>query len=175
VFADPATQTSRPVPALLRAILEDFEAGRSVVTVQTGPWSQLGEMAALVRTEVFLQEQAIPIEMEWDEADAMALHAVAVNRLGQPLATGRLLQHAPGVGRIGRMAVSRVMRGTHLGRDVLQTLLDAAWQRGDGEVMLHAQHSAAAFYARHGFTARGPDFDEAGIRHVEMFTTRPVA
>ena len=175
VFADPATQTSRPVPDLLRAILEDYEAGRSVVSLRAGAWSELGEMAAQVRTEVFLQEQAIPKEMEWDEADATALHAVAVNRLGQPLATGRLLVHAPGTGRIGRMAVSRVMRGTHLGRDVLQNLLDAAWKRGDEEVMLHAQHSAAAFYARHGFIARGPDFDEVGIAHVEMFTTRPSA
>ncbi len=174
VFADPATQTSRPVPDLLRAILEDFEAGRSVVSLRTGSWAELGELAGAVRTEVFVQEQAIPMEMEWDEDDATALHAVTVNRLGQPLATGRLLVHAPGVGRIGRMAVSRVMRGTHLGRDVLQALLDAAWQRGDREVMLNAQHSAAAFYARHGFISRGPDFLEVGIAHVEMFTSRPL-
>ena len=170
VFADPATQTARPVPALLRDLLEDYEAGQPVVTVVTGDWAALGEDAARVRTEVFVQEQSIPVEMEWDEADASALHAVARNRLGQPLATGRLLVHAPGVGKIGRMAVSRVMRGADLGREILQTLLSAAWARGDQEVLLHAQRSAEGFYARLGFMTRGQEFDEVGIPHVEMFT-----
>ncbi len=172
VFADPATQTSRPVPAVLRGILQDYEAGQPVVTLRTGDWATLGTDAAMVRTEVFVQEQAIPMDMEWDEADATALHAVIRNRLDQSLATGRLLKHAPGVGRIGRMAVIRVMRGTNLGRQVLQALLDAAWSRGDREVLLHAQRSAAGFYARLGFAARGPEFDEAGIPHVEMFRIR---
>ena len=170
VFAYPATQTARPVPALLRDLLEDYEAGQPVVTVVTGDWAALGEDAARVRTEVFVQEQSIPVEMEWDEADATALHAVARNRMGQPLATGRLLVHAPGVGKIGRMAVSRVMRGADLGREILQTLLSAAWARGDQEVLLHAQRSAEGFYARLGFMTRGQEFDEVGIPHVEMFT-----
>jgi len=172
VFADPATQTSRPVPALLRGILDDFEAGRSVVTLLTGDWATLGTDAATVRTEVFVQEQAIPMDMEWDEADATALHAVIRNRLGQPLATGRLLVRAPEVGQIGRMAVLRVMRGTDLGRDVLRALVEAAWARGDREVVLHAQRSAEGFYARQGFSVRGPEFDEVGIPHVEMFLKR---
>lgn len=170
VFADPVTQISRPVPAVLRGILGDYEEGLGVVNVTTGDWATLGEAATWVRTEVFIQEQAIPAEMEWDEADASALHAVARNRLGQPLATGRLLVHAPGVGKIGRMAVSRVMRGADLGREILQTLLSAAWARGDQEVLLHAQRSAEGFYARLGFMTRGQEFDEVGIPHVEMFT-----
>lgn len=172
VFANPATQTSRPVPALLRGILDDYEAGRPVVTLVTGDWACLGKDAARVRTEVFVQEQAIPMEMEWDEADATALHAVIRNRLGQPLGTGRLLVQAPGVGKIGRMAVIRVMRGTHLGRDVLNALVEAAWARGDRELVLHAQRSAAGFYERLGFSIRGPEFDEVGIPHVEMFRIR---
>jgi YbgC/YbaW family acyl-CoA thioester hydrolase len=98
VFADPRTQTSRPVPPVLRGILDDYEAGRPVVELLQGEWAALGADAARVRTEVFIQEQAIPMEMEWDEADATALHAVVRNRLGQPLATGRLLTEAPGVG-----------------------------------------------------------------------------
>jgi predicted GNAT family N-acyltransferase len=65
-----------------------------------------------------------------------------------------------------------VMRGTDLGRDVLQALLAAAWARGDLEVVLHAQRSAAGFYARQGFLSRGPEFDEVGIPHVEMFHKR---
>ncbi len=170
VFADPATQTSRPVPDALRAILLGFEAGEPMVALKTGGWDALGADASKVRTEVFVQEQRIPKEMEWDEADKTALHAVAYNRLGQPLATGRLLQPAPGQGRIGRMAVCRVLRGANLGRGVLDALVQAALQRGDHEVMMHAQRSAEGFYARLGFTPRGEPFDEAGIPHVEMFT-----
>ncbi len=172
VYADPRTQTSRPVPPVLRGILEDYEAGRPVVELVQGEWAALGADAARVRAEVFIQEQAIPMEMEWDEADATALHAVVRNRLGQPLATGRLLLDAPGVGRIGRMAVIRVMRGTQLGADVLKALLAAAWARGDQEVVLSAQRSAAGFYAWLGFEERGPDFEEAGIAHVEMVRRR---
>ena len=169
VFADPATQTSRPVPSALRDILTGFEAGQDVATVKVGRWAELGQDAARVRTEVFVQEQRIPVEMEWDETDRSALHAVAYNCLGQPLATGRLLQHAPGIAQIGRMAVDRAVRGSQLGQRVLQTLMNSARERGDHEVMLHAQRSAEGFYARAGYAVRGDPFDEVGIAHVEMF------
>lgn len=168
VFADPATQTSRPVPPQLRETLLGYEAGEPVVDVRTGDWATLGPDAARVRSEVFVREQGIPEAMEWDEADATALHAVAYNRLGQPLATGRLLQPSPGVGQIGRMAVHRVLRGAHLGREILQALLAAASERGDREVLLHAQRSAEGFYRHLGFEPRGEPFDEVGIPHIEM-------
>lgn len=168
VFADPATQTSRPVPAALRDILLGYEAWEPMVRIELGAWSALGEAARQVRTEVFLEEQRIPVEMEWDQADQSAIHALVRNRLGLPVATGRLLQHGPGVSRIGRMAVNRVLRGTNLGRDVLRALLQAAAQRGDHEVMLHAQRTAEGFYARLGFVPRGEPFEEAGIVHIEM-------
>lgn len=169
VFADPATQTSRPVPSALRDILVGFEAGQDVVDLKTGRWSELGQDAVRVRTAVFVQEQRIPREMEVDQADGIALHAVAYNRLGQPVATGRLTQSAPGVGQIGRMAVDRALRGSQLGQRVLQALTDSARARGDREVLLHAQRSAEGFYARAGFAVRGEPFDEVGIAHVEMF------
>jgi YbgC/YbaW family acyl-CoA thioester hydrolase len=168
VFADPATQRARPVPQALRELLLGFEAGEPVVQVRTGSWKDLGEAASRLRTEVFVQEQQIPADLEWDEADATALHAVAFNRLGQPVGTGRLLQEAPGVARIGRMAVDRALRGGGVGREVLRALLAQARQRGDREAMLHAQRSAIAFYAREGFAARGNPFEEAGIPHQEM-------
>ena len=171
-WGEPGSGAPRPVPPAVRALLQDFEAGQPVVELVTGGWSELGADAAPVRTAVFIDEQAIPAEMEWDEADRTALHAVVRNRLGQPLATGRLLTEAPGVGRIGRMAVIRVMRGTQRGADVLKALLAAAWARGDQEVVLSAQRSAAGFYARLGFEERGPDFEEAGIAHVEMVRRR---
>lgn len=169
VYANPATQKSQPVPPVLRELLTDFEAGQAVVDIRLGAWAQLGEAAREVRTEVFLREQQIPVELEWDNDDATALHAVAFNRLGMPVATGRLLQHAPQAARIGRMAVTRVLRGGGLGRELLQALMQAAAQRGDRELMLHAQRSAEGFYAQQGFVVRGQPFDEAGIPHIEMF------
>ena len=172
VFADPRTQTSKPVPEALRDILNAFEAGESMVDVRVGGWDALGLHARAIRTEVFIDEQRIPVEMEWDQADAGAVHAVACNRFGLPLATGRLLPHtpggAPGVGRIGRMASIQSVRGSGVGRQVLDALLGAAKVRGDRELLLHAQTSAQGFYARAGFVPAGPVFEEAGIAHIEM-------
>ena len=168
VFADPHTQTSRPVPHSLREVLQGFEAGQGMVDVRVGGWDELGREASAIRTAVFVEEQRIPAEMEWDVADASCVHAVAYNRFGLPLATGRLLQHVPGVAKIGRMAVSQSLRGSGVGRHVLEALMKSARARGDREVLLHAQMSAAPFYARAGFAPRGPQFEEAGIPHIEM-------
>lgn len=168
VFADPQSQTSRPVPTPLRAVFEAFEAGEAMVEMRVGNWVTLGAAAQGIRTEVFVGEQKIPPELEWDDGDQDAVHAVAFNRFGRPLATGRLLQHAPNVGRIGRMAVSQGVRGSGVGRDVLNALMTSATRRGDSQVILHAQTSAQAFYSRTGFVAHGPVFDEAGIEHIEM-------
>lgn len=175
VFADPATQKSKPVPQALRDMFEAFEAGKPMAEVKRGRWSDLGADAGAVRAKVFIEEQGIPKEMEWDEDDNIAVHAVAYNRMGMAVATGRLLQHAPGVGRIGRMAVLRVLRGSSLGKDILLDLMAASRARGDTEVMLHAQTSAQGFYARLGFVPRGPVFDEVGIPHQEMFATLTAA
>lgn len=168
VFADPATQTSTPVPAALRAMLEGYEAGAEMVEVRTGDWNTLGRDAARLRTAVFVREQGIPADVEADALDASARHAVLYNRLGQPVATGRLLQQAPGVGRIGRMAVDRSVRGAQWGRVLLAALVEAARARGDTQVQLHAQCSAQGFYERAGFTVAGAPYEEAGLAHVLM-------
>ncbi len=168
VFADPATQKSKPVPASLREVLMAYEAGEKILDVAVGDWTALSEGARAVRYAVFVQEQQIPKELEQDSADATAVHVVLCNRLGQAVATGRLLQAEPGVGQIGRLAVTRVLRGGGLGLMVLQALIQAAAARGDHEVMLHAQASAIAFYVKQGFIPRGTAFVEAGIDHLEM-------
>lgn len=168
VFADPSTQTSKPVPELLRQCLLGYEAGEPVVEVRTGSWPAMEADAMKMRIEVFVQEQLIPLEMERDPADAHCLHAVAYNRLGQPVATGRLLPSEAGSARIGRMAVKRLLRGAGQGALVLRTLVDAARQRGDRQVLLHAQRSAEGFYARAGFVPQGDGFEEAGLPHIEM-------
>ena len=168
VFADPATQTSKPLPDALRQIMQGYEDWQPMARLEIGHWQDFGAEARTLRTAVFVDEQRIPAELEWDAADATAIHALARNWLGVPVATGRLLQQAPGVGKIGRMAVSRVLRGSNLGRDVLQALMQAARERGDREVFLHAQRTAEGFYARLGFVQRGEPFEEAGIVHIEM-------
>ena len=172
VFADPATQTSRPVPPPLREVLAGYEAGEPMVELRSGSWSELGADAKRIRTEIFVHEQRIPADLEWDDGDAAALHTVAYNRLGQAIATGRLLQEGAGVARIGRVAVHRMLRGSGIGRQVMRALLDSAIARGDREVVLHAQRSAESFYRGLGFSPLGEPFDEAGIEHIEM--SRPL-
>ena len=168
VYADPVAKKSLPIPLQLRGMLEAFDQGEDMVELLTGPWLELKALAGPLRTEVFVHEQKVPAEMEWDDDDETALHAVAKNRMGMVLATGRLLQHAPGTARIGRMAVKKQMRGSDLGRRVLQSLMDAAKARGDTQVLLHAQCSAQGFYKRAGFIPQGEIFEEAGIAHIEM-------
>jgi YbgC/YbaW family acyl-CoA thioester hydrolase len=172
VYANPATQTSQPVPTAFRELLTDFEAGEPMTKIKTGTWNELGADASKLRVAVFVEEQGIPMEMEWDEADKTALHAVAYNRLNEPLATGRLLPseeiHGVTSCKLGRMAVHRVMRGSKIGRVVLNALMTAAKDRGDQEIVLHAQRSAENFYAKQGFLARGAPFDEVDIPHQAM-------
>ncbi len=168
VFADPATQKSKPVPNTLRQTLDAFEAGKPMTRMQVGDWAALGAGASAVREAVFVQEQGIGADLVWDDLDASAVHAVSVNAMQMAVASGRLLQVEPGKGRIGRMAVTRALRGGHLGQDVLLALVAASQARGDSEVSLHAQCSAQGFYLKNGFVARGAVFEEAGIRHIDM-------
>ncbi|MGJ7567264.1 YbgC/FadM family acyl-CoA thioesterase [Variovorax sp. GB1R11] len=168
VFADPATQTSKPVPQVLRDVLTGYEAGEPMRTVETGGWDALGEGAGALRRAVFIEEQNIPESLEWDENDPVVLHAVARNRLGQVIATGRLLHAEDGVSHIGRMAVHRNLRSGGHGAAVVRVLEEAAQARGDREVALNAQRSAERFYARLGYAVHGEGFEEAGIPHIEM-------
>jgi acyl-CoA thioesterase FadM len=77
VFADPAAQTPQRLPDALREVIHGFEAGQSVVDVSVGAWSEHGDAAGAIRREVFIEEQGIPADMEWDAADASCLHALA--------------------------------------------------------------------------------------------------
>jgi YbgC/YbaW family acyl-CoA thioester hydrolase len=168
VFADPATQTSKPVPVPLREWLGAFDRGEPMVDLRRGDWATLGGFAAPIRRAVFTQEQGIDAALDDDGADADALHVVAFNRIGAPLGTGRLAQHATGVGKVGRMAVVAALRGSSVGRQLLDALVTAARQRGDRYVMLHAQASAVGFYQRLGWQPQGAAFLQAGIEHWEM-------
>lgn len=132
--------------------------------LELGDWTQLQHDAKAIRFEVFVDEQKVPAEIELDEMDAQSLHAVAYDQQGRALGTGRLLPD----GHIGRMAVRKMARGAGVGGALLQALMAQARQRGDVQVVLNAQTNAAAFYAQFGFAVVGPEFESAGIPHVEM-------
>ncbi len=168
VFADPSTQTSKPLPNALREIMLAYEAGEAMVQIDLGDWLSLGRDVVALRTEVFLDELGLSGQSQEDAGDPQAIHAMVRNRLGLPVATGCLLQRTPGVGQIGRIAVTRVLRGSRLGRQMLGTLLEAAAKRGDREVTLLSPLANQGFYAKLGFVARGEPFDEAGVAHTEM-------
>lgn len=117
-----------------------------------------------VRETVFVQEQQVPIDEEWDALDPLCHHVIARDDAGRPIGTGRLTPER----KIGRMAVLPEWRGRGVGDALLLALIDAARRRQWPEVSLHAQVSAESFYARHGFVPYGERFHEAGIEHQSM-------
>ena len=168
VFADPATQTSKPVPPQLRELLQSFEAGVSPIEVRVGAWTELGAQASALRRDVFVDELGIDHGLEQDAADDHAVHALVCNRMGQTLATGRLVQEGPTLARIARVAVIRTMRATGFGQVVMHALMQVAAERGDTRVVLQSQSSAEGFYNRLGFTPIGEVYEQAGIPHLDL-------
>ena len=134
------------------------------IDIRTGTWAEYQAAAQAIRYAVFVIEQKIPVELEWDDMDAVCLHAVAYDGNGISMGTGRLLPD----GHVGRMAVKKSARGLGVGGALLDALVELARQRGDKRVMLNAQASAEAFYAAHGFARDGAEFMEAGIPHIGM-------
>ena len=139
-------------------------ADKDAVRVTLGSWAELQKEAQAIRYDVFVIEQNIPVELEWDEMDAQCLHAVAYDAQGVAVGTGRLLPD----GHIGRMAVRSAARGLGVGAAILQSLMQQARNRGDKAVKLNAQTSAEPFYARNGYSREGDVFEEAGIPHISM-------
>ena len=127
-------------------------------------WSEARPHARAVRDKVFIQEQGVPRELEWDAWDEPSDHAVAFDPGSTAVGTARLLPD----GHIGRMAVLPSWRGMGVGSALLQAMIDLAREKRMPEVVLNAQTQAAGFYRRFGFAARGLEFLEAGIPHVEM-------
>ncbi|XQU09551.1 GNAT family N-acetyltransferase [Halomonas sp. LY9] len=135
----------------------------AVTTVQRGDWETLGEAASLIRRVVFIDEQRVPQEEEWDGRDADCLHFLAMLN-GKPVGTARLLPD----GHIGRVAVLSSARGTGIGYQLMKATIEAARAAGHTHAALSAQLHALAFYERLGFVAHGDVFMDAGIPHREM-------
>ncbi len=118
-----------------------------------------------VRTDVFVREQAIPFELEYDENDLTCTHAVAYDGL-KPVATGRLDFQQQG--RIGRVAVLESYRRRGLGTLIMQALEKEARAGNLTQIWFHAQVSAVPFYLSLGYAVVGDEFMEADIPHVSM-------
>jgi predicted GNAT family N-acyltransferase len=127
-------------------------------------WNEASALAGPLREEVFVVEQGVPRELEWDDDDARCRHAVAIDAAGNAIGTARLLPE----GRIGRMAVRKAWRRRGVGAALMRALLEEARAAGMTRITLHAQTHAAGFYRGFGFSARGGEFLEAGIPHLEM-------
>lgn len=120
-----------------------------------------------VREPVFVVEQNVPLEEEWDELDPKCHHVVARDCTHKPIGTGRLTPEH----KIGRMAVLREWRGKGVGDALLLALIDKARALGLREVSLNAQVGALGFYEKFGFQPYGERFHEAGIEHQAMKLT----
>ena len=150
-----------------------------------------------IRREVFVDEQSVPEEEEWDDLDATSVHLLATGpgqdgsgdsgtdgdggADGVPLGTGRLI-HGPqalaitgreGVVLLGRLAVLKRARGTGLGVALVRAIEDEGRALGATELELHAQIQALGFYERLGYVAEGPEYLDGGIPHRTM--TRSLA
>lgn len=125
-----------------------------------------------VRHEVFVEEQGVPEELEWDEWDDRpdTVHFVAYDEDGEPVGAARLRpkEDATGVAKVERVAVCEDRRGEDWGRQLMEAVEDAAREAGYAEVFLHAQRPVEDFYRRLGYETVSDVFEEAGIPHVEM-------
>ena len=173
VFADPATQTSRPVPALLREMLTGFEAGEAMLRVKTGSWAELGADARRIRTEVFCRNSAS--RPNWNGTRRTRPRSTPSATTGwgvrwPPAACFRAAAAAP---RSGAWRCT-VLRGCGFGRTGLARTGGAGAGRGDRAMGRCAQRTASDFYARLGFVPQGEPFEEAGIPHIAMTSALPL-
>lgn len=131
--------------------------------VKVVDYAASAEAIRAIRDEVFVREQGVPVELEHDAQDALAVHVLAV--VGDvAVATGRITPE----GRIGRMAVLAPYRGRGIGRAVLLELLGAARRAGLARVYCHAQRQAVPFYVGAGFVTEGVEFLEIDKPHQRM-------
>ena len=116
-----------------------------------------------VRTEVFVKEQGIDSEIDFDGLDEVATH-VLVSVGDKPVATGRILDD----GHIGRIAVLKLFRRQGQGVKVVEALVGEAKKKKYKRVYLGSQTHAIEFYEKLGFNVCGEVFMDAGLEHVEM-------
>ena len=137
-----------------------------MIELSIANWTEAQSLVKPLRYQVFVIEQKVPEDMEWDEFDEIAWHAI-VTVDNQTVGTGRLILDGH-IAKIGRMAVQSSRRNQGIGKSILNALIQNAKEKDAQECILHSQVHAIAFYAKADFEPHGPIFDEAGIPHVEM-------
>ncbi|ENU44732.1 GNAT family acetyltransferase [Acinetobacter genomosp. 33YU] len=131
--------------------------------VIAGGWEQLEKDAKYIREQVFIQEQGIASEDEWDDFDATAVHFMVYDK-EQPIATARLLpQHS-----VGRVAVLIPYRKQGIGKILMQHIIDYARNQKLPYLKLSAQTYVTAFYEALGFNVQGEVYQDCGIPHINM-------
>jgi predicted GNAT family N-acyltransferase len=140
---------------------------RSQWKLRIASWQDDRAALRAVREAVFVREQHVPSELEWDEFDAHGIHVLATDAAAGAIGTARLLRD----GTIGRMAVLKAWRGKGVGKAILLRLLEEARKQHLQQIVLHAQTHASGFYRKLGFEMMGEEFIEAGIPHVRMVAT----
>lgn len=133
-------------------------------TIQNVSWQTHQSHLIQVRTQVFIQEQQVPIALEWDGLDERAQHLLAFDSDGLAIGCARLL----GEGCIGRMAVIKAWRGLAVGTALLNEALSVYRQEGVQTITLSAQIHAKTFYEKSGFTVCSAPYLDANILHVDM-------
>lgn len=131
--------------------------------VQSGHWDKLEQDAKFIRKQVFIIEQNIPEEEEWDDQDMISDHFVVYDQ-DQPIATARLLQN----NSVGRVAVLKTYRGQGIGRMIMLKIIQLAHQQDRTFLQLSSQVHAISFYEKLGFSIQGDAYDECGIPHIKM-------
>ncbi len=142
----------------------DDPMNEPAVSIRQAHWPEEAAALRSVRTPVFVEEQRVPPDLEWDDHEATAIHLLAEAPDGEPIGAARLLSS----GQIGRMAVLKSRRKAGVGTALLGAALEIARQKGLPTPFLNAQVSAIAFYRRMGFSETGEEFMEAGIAHRRM-------
>ena len=140
-----------------------------MIAIETQSWLTARDAAYAIRHAVFVEEQGIPAELEIDDYDLIAEHALAFFD-GRCVATARIYldEQDTSKAKIGRMAVLREFRGQGIGTALLGEAIRAGMMQGASVFELHAQQNAAPFYAKLQFKRDGAIFDEVGIPHQRM-------
>ncbi len=133
-------------------------------SIRIASWQDEASILRIIRTAVFIHEQQIPEDLEWDKFDLISMHVLALNSDGQPIGTARFLPD----GHVGRMAVLKEWRGKGLGSAMLLRILEELRSQHMQKAILNAQTTAVKFYEKFGFQVSGKEFMEVGIPHVRM-------
>ena len=133
-------------------------------TVSLVSWHDGEPLLKSIREAVFIREQRVPAELEWDGLDESARHALALSHQGDAIGCGRMFAD----GHIGRIAVLPQWRKQKVGTAIMEALLDYARAHDYKRVDVDAQTHALPFYRSFGFAEQGKEFMDAGLPHIKM-------